>query len=141
MRANTVLIVLAAIVLSCTSSPRYRSGGSGREGGSLYSSEFFQRGVASYYGAEFHGRRTANGEIYDMNGISAAHRTLPFSTLVEVKNLENGRKLTVRVNDRGPFVQGRIIDLSVGAAKALDIYETGTAMVEIRVHRWGEDGR
>jgi len=141
MRRETLFILLAVCLLACSSSPRYRSSGSGSSGGSLYSSEFYQRGIASYYGEDFHGRRTASGEIYDMNGISAAHKTLPFSTLVEVKNLENGRKITVRVNDRGPFVQGRIIDLSVGAAKALDMYETGTAMVEIRVRRWGKDGR
>lgn len=139
-RVEALLIILAVCLLSCTSSPRYRSGGSGSGGGSLYSSDFYQKGIASYYGREFHGKRTANGEIYDMNGISAAHRTLPFSTLVEVRNLENGRKITVRVNDRGPFVPGRIIDLSVGAAKALGIFESGTAMVEIRVRRWGKDG-
>lgn len=141
MSRLAVLIIVGTCILSCTSSPRYRSGDSGSDGGSLYSSEFYQKGIASYYGKDFHGRRTANGEIYDMNGISAAHRTLPFSTQVEVKNLENGRKVTVRVNDRGPFVRGRIIDLSVGAAKALDMYDAGTAMVELRVRRWGEDGR
>ena len=141
MTKEIVSLILALGLLSCTSSPRYRSGESGSTGGSLYSSDFFQKGIDSFYGKDFHGKRTASGEIYDMNGISAAHRTLPFSTLVEVKNLENGRKITVRVNDRGPFVQGRIIDLSVGAAKALGMYDTGTAMVELRVRRWGRDGK
>jgi rare lipoprotein A len=92
---------------------------------------FRQLGIASWYGAEFHGRRTSNGEIYDMYSISAAHKTLPFNTMVRVHNLENGRKLEVRINDRGPFVRGRIIDLSYAAAERLGIVGQGTAEVEI----------
>jgi rare lipoprotein A len=137
-RREIILVMAAVSLLSCTSSPRYRSGSSTGNEGILYSSDFHQRGIASYYGRDFHGNRTANGEIYDMNGISAAHRTIPFNTIVEVKNLDNGRKLTVRVNDRGPFIAGRIIDLSVGAAKRLGMYTAGTAMVEIRVLKWGD---
>ncbi len=133
-----ILVLAAASFLSCAASPRYRSGGSAGSGGTLYSSDFFQRGIASYYGLDFHGKRTASGEIYNMNAISAAHRTIPFNTIVEVKNLDNGRKLNVRINDRGPFVAGRIIDLSVGAAKQLGMYQDGTAMVEIRVLEWGD---
>jgi rare lipoprotein A len=92
---------------------------------------FRQVGIASWYGDEFHGRRTSNGEIYDMHAISAAHKTLPFNTVVSVHNLGNGRKLDVRINDRGPFVRGRIIDLSYAAAKHLGIVDAGTAKVEI----------
>lgn len=92
-----------------------------------------ETGIASWYGGKFHGRRTANGEVYDMNGISAAHKTLPFDTVVEVKNLDNGKTLRVRINDRGPFVRGRIIDLSFTAAKKIDIVGPGTARVRIRV--------
>ena len=94
-------------------------------------------GVASYYADDFHGKQTANGEIYDMNDLTAAHRTFPFGTKVRITNLENGRTVVVRVNDRGPFHEGRIIDLSLGAAKELDLVKTGTARVRIEVLEWG----
>ncbi|RLJ00082.1 MAG: septal ring lytic transglycosylase RlpA family lipoprotein [Candidatus Aenigmatarchaeota archaeon] len=92
---------------------------------------FRQRGLASWYGRKFHGRKTSNGETYDMYKISAAHKTLPFGTYVRVHNLSNGKKLDVRINDRGPFVRGRIIDLSFKAAQELGIVGPGTASVEI----------
>lgn len=92
-----------------------------------------QRGLASWYGADFHGRLTSNKEIYNMHAMTAAHKTLPFGTYVRVKNLNNGRTAVVRINDRGPFVRGRIIDLSYAAAKKLGIAKTGVAPVEIRV--------
>lgn len=90
-----------------------------------------EQGIASWYGKDFHGRRTSNGEIYDMYGMSAAHKTLPMNTMIMVRNLENKRKIVVRVNDRGPFVRGRIIDLSFTAAKKLGVVGNGTAQVEI----------
>ncbi len=90
-----------------------------------------QKGIASWYGEAFHGRPTSNGETYDMHGISAAHKLLPLGTLVRVTNLENGRVLDLRINDRGPFIPGRIIDLSYGAAKELGIVRAGTAKVEV----------
>lgn len=96
-------------------------------------SGFTQRGAASWYGIPFHGRQTASGEIYDMNGMTCAHRTLPFGTVLHVTNLDNGRSATVRVTDRGPYVSGRIVDLSRGAASSLGIIETGTAQVELKV--------
>ncbi len=92
---------------------------------------FKQSGTASWYGRKFHGRQTSNGETYDMYGISAAHKTLPFGTMVRVTNLRNGRQLDVRINDRGPFVKSRIIDLSYGAAQKLGLVGPGTAPVEI----------
>lgn len=92
---------------------------------------FRQTGLASWYGEDFHGKQTANGEIYDMYAMTAAHKTLPFNTYVGVNNLENGRKLKVRINDRGPFVRGRIIDLSYTAADKLGIVGPGTARVKI----------
>ena len=94
---------------------------------------FRQRGVASWYGYEFHGRKTADGEIYNMYAYTAAHKTLPFNTYVMVKNLNNGRETVVRINDRGPFVKNRIIDLSYAAAKQLGIVGVGTAPVELTV--------
>ncbi len=90
-----------------------------------------ERGVASWYGGEFHGKRTANGEYYNMYDLTAAHRWLPFGTLVKVTNLRNHRSVVVRINDRGPFVKNRIIDLSYAAARALGMIGTGTAPVEI----------
>lgn len=92
-----------------------------------------ERGLASWYGEEFHGRPTASGEIFDMNRPSAAHRTLPFGTLVRVTNLDNGRIAEVRINDRGPFVRGRILDLSKAAAARLDMVTAGVARIELRV--------
>ena len=94
---------------------------------------YTERGLASWYGPGFHGRRTANGEVYDMHAMTAAHKTLPFGTVVEVRNRDNGKSARVRINDRGPFVKGRIIDLSKKGAKKIDMIGTGTARVEIRV--------
>lgn len=91
------------------------------------------RGLASWYGEELAGRSTANGEIFDPRGLTAAHRTLPFGTLVEVLNPANGRKVVVRINDRGPFVEGRIIDLSWAAATEIGMVEAGVAPVVLKV--------
>jgi rare lipoprotein A len=91
-----------------------------------------ERGVASWYGRDFHGLATSSGEIYDMNELTAAHTTLPIPTWVEVTNLENDRHVIVKVNDRGPFVGNRIIDLSYAAARSLDMVRNGTARVEVR---------
>lgn len=88
-----------------------------------------ETGIASWYGEDFHGRKTANGEVYDMYAMTAAHRTLPFNTRVRVTNLDNGQKTEVRINDRGPFVPGRIIDLSRSGAKQLGMLGPGTARV------------
>ncbi|RLC59038.1 MAG: septal ring lytic transglycosylase RlpA family lipoprotein, partial [Chloroflexi bacterium] len=105
----------------------------------LDSSEgFVQRGIASWYGTKFHGRSTSSGEIYNMHAMTAAHKTLPIPVYVQVKNLDNGRSTVVRVNDRGPFIAGRIIDLSYAAARKLGVDGPGTANVEISVLREGE---
>ena len=92
-----------------------------------------ERGQASWYGGKFQGRLTANGERFDTNMLTAAHKTLPFNTIVEVKNLENERVVHVRINDRGPFIEGRIIDLSRAAASKLDMVGAGVAKVEVRI--------
>ncbi|PKN83424.1 MAG: septal ring lytic transglycosylase RlpA family lipoprotein [Deltaproteobacteria bacterium HGW-Deltaproteobacteria-1] len=92
---------------------------------------FREQGTASWYGPDFHGKRTANGETYDMDSMTAAHKTLPLGTLVRVSNLENNKEVEVRINDRGPFVRGRIIDLSREAAKRIGMMGSGTARVEI----------
>lgn len=98
-----------------------------------------QSGIASWYGAPFHGRRTASGEVYDMDGLSAAHQTLPLGTRILVENRDNGRRIELRVNDRGPFARGRILDLSRGAARELGVIGPGTAHVTITVLEVGGD--
>ena len=95
--------------------------------------KFASAGVASYYGSGFHGRRTANGERFDMHAMTAAHRTLPFGTLVKVTNLSNGKSTVVRVNDRGPYVGNRVIDLSVAAAKQIGSTHSGVAQVSLEI--------
>ncbi|MEZ9523662.1 septal ring lytic transglycosylase RlpA family protein [Enterovibrio norvegicus] len=92
---------------------------------------FSETGIASWYGEKFHGHKTSNGEIYDMYSMSAAHKTLPIPSYVEVENTSNGKKAIVRVNDRGPFHEGRVIDLSYAAASKLDVLKTGTAPVKV----------
>jgi len=96
------------------------------------STGYVERGIASWYGTKFHGRRTSSGEPYDMYAMTAAHKTLPLPTYVRVTNLRNGRSVVVRVNDRGPFVKDRVIDLSYAAAIKLGVSQTGTAPVEVR---------
>lgn len=93
-------------------------------------------GIASWYGEDFHGRLTASGEVYDMYAMTAAHKTLPLGTVVKVHNLENGKTVEVKVNDRGPYVKGRIIDLSRTAGRALEIRGAGTAKVKLEIVRW-----
>ncbi|NQV83808.1 MAG: septal ring lytic transglycosylase RlpA family protein [Rhodospirillales bacterium] len=95
--------------------------------------EFEETGVASWYGTQFHGRRTANGETYDMNALTAAHRTLPMPSYVRVTNLENGRSLILKVNDRGPFARSRIIDISRRGAQLLGFHKAGTAKVRVQI--------
>ncbi len=92
-----------------------------------------EQGIASWYGVPYHGRRASNGEIYDMYKLTAAHRTLPFNTLVRVTNLANGKHVDVRITDRGPFVEDRIIDLSLAAAREIDMVGTGTARVKVEI--------
>ncbi len=92
-----------------------------------------ESGIASWYGDDFHGKPTANGEPYDMNGLTAAHRTLPLPSIVQVTNLENGRSLKLRINDRGPFAHGRIIDVSRRAAQLLGFEQQGTARVRVEI--------
>lgn len=97
-----------------------------------------ERGLASWYGSKFHGRSTSSGEPFDMHKVSAAHKSLPLPTWVEVTNLDNDRSLIVRVNDRGPFKEGRIIDLSYAAAIRLGVVKSGTARVEVKALDFGD---
>jgi rare lipoprotein A len=151
--ARVVAPVLGCLVLMHCSSSKYsdrvvaegepipKGGGTYRVGkpysvnGRIYipgeNPSYRAEGVASWYGPDFHGRLTANGEVYDMHAISAAHPTMPLPSYARVTNLDNGRSIIVRVNDRGPYVRNRIIDLSIGTAKALDFYGYGLARVRV----------
>lgn len=127
-RSRELALVLAVAVLlvtaaGCASSPASRSA----------TPSAVQRGVASFYHDRFQGRTTASGESYDQNALTAAHRSLPFGTEVLVRNLENGRAVQLRINDRGPFVEGRIIDVSRRAATQLGFVEEGLAQVSVQV--------
>jgi peptidoglycan lytic transglycosylase len=101
---------------------------------------FVQSGVASWYGRDFHGKKTSSGEVYDMNAMTAAHKTLPLGVYVNVRNAENGREAVLRINDRGPFVKDRVIDLSYAAAKMLGVDMAGTAQVRIEALGYREGG-
>ena len=96
-------------------------------------------GIASFYGPDFHGKLTANGEVYDMYGLTAAHKTFPLNTIIRVTNLANGKSLIVRINDRGPYIAGRMLDLSYGAAKKMGFLAQGTTKVRIEVIEVGDD--
>ncbi|NLV66849.1 MAG: septal ring lytic transglycosylase RlpA family protein [Spirochaetes bacterium] len=100
---------------------------------------FYQKGYASWYGREFHGKATASGEKFDMNLLTAAHKTLPFGTVLEVTNLENGKKVKLKINDRGPYRGNRIIDLSYNAAREIDMIKKGEVKVGIRVIKMGDN--
>ena len=134
------LLVMAAVLatLGCSASPRYTSTVPTRSGSSGSGQKRVQEGVASYYADDFHGRKTANGERFDMHAITAAHKELPFNSRVMVTNLDNGKKVVVRINDRGPFIKGRIIDLSYGAAKKIGMIGPGTARVRLEVIEMGD---
>ena len=97
--------------------------------------------TASFYAEKFHGKRTSNGEIFNMNDLTCAHKSLPFNTILKVTNLSNGKTVQVRVNDRGPFVAGREIDLSKAAAKKLGMINSGTAKVKIQIVKMGKNDK
>ncbi len=122
--APLVVLVLSLAMVSCSCLPK---------GVAEFEVGMKHRGLASWYGEGFHGRQTANGEIYDMDALTAAHRTLPLGTVVRVTNMENGRQVHLRINDRGPYVNGRILDLSRRAALELGMLEHGVSPVQIEV--------
>ncbi|MBX9960145.1 MAG: septal ring lytic transglycosylase RlpA family protein [Burkholderiaceae bacterium] len=119
--AGAACLLMLALLVGCSSTPN--SSASGHS----------DTGQASYYGNEFHGRKTANGERFDQGKLTAAHRSLPFGTRVKVTNTQNGKTVVVRVNDRGPFVKGRIIDLSSSAFRSIASLNAGVVPVRIQV--------
>ncbi len=133
---QTLLVVGVVVVSGCVGSyPRFRSAAGATP--SSVGTGTVMEGIASYYADDFHGLKTANGETYDMHAMTAAHRTLPFNTWLKVTNQENGKSVTVRVNDRGPFKDDRVIDLSLAAAEKLGIMVNGTARVTLEVIKLG----
>ena len=147
-----LLLFVAGITFSaCSSAVRFSSAGMSvprsvasdsrmgnkvstpKENSSFEATDELFRGMASYYGNEFQGRKTANGERYDKNELSGAHRTLPFGTMVRVRNTTNDRSVVIRINDRGPWKESRVLDVSFAAAQELDMTRSGTASVEVTV--------
>jgi rare lipoprotein A len=143
------MLALAALLASCATDPSPRPGGGTYKVGTPYQiggvwyypkeDPFYaETGIASWYGEDFHGKLTANGERYNMDALTAAHRTLPLPTIVRVTNLENGKSLRLRVNDRGPYARGRIIDVSRRAADLLGFQRNGTARVRVEYEGRGK---
>jgi len=137
---NYFIIFITMMILSaCSSSTRYsRSMDDGKDNESRQNNTIeTEQGIASYYADDFNGKRTANGEIYDMNELTAAHPSYPFNTILKVTNLQNGKSVEVRINDRMPQFKGRTIDLSLAAAKKIDMISAGIQKVKIEVVKWG----
>ena len=137
----SVVILFSLIFFSCSSATRYTKSNDSikDEVRKKYDNILdVETGTASFYADEFNGRTTANGEIYDMNNLTAAHSTYPFNTIVKVTNLINGKNVEVRINDRMPQFKGRIIDLSLAAAKQIGMLNAGIQNVRVEVIRWGK---
>ena len=141
-----IIISLSGVILvvNCSNSPRYTTGSRNRSKpvkkvNSTTKSKKILKGISSYYGEDFHGKLTANGEVYDMYGLTAAHKTLPLNTIVRVTNMENEKSLILRINDRGPYVKGRMLDCSYGAALKLGFIGNGTTKVKVEVIELGDD--
>mgnify|MGYP000098977370 CR=1 FL=1 len=134
-------ICIYFLIFSCVSAPRYSSKSEGTRVKKKKDSKDVFYGVSSFYGLNdgFDGNLTANGETYDKDGLSAAHKTLPLNSIVRVTNLENSKSLILKINDRGPYVGDRILDCSYGAAKKLDFVEQGTTEVKVEVIKWGDN--
>ena len=144
------LFFILIIIYACSPSPRYKTNSQTSKKSSSIKvkkekKDIFDKkktiynGTSSYYGSQFHGKLTANGEVFDMYGLTAAHKEIPFNTVVRVTNLDNDKSIILRINDRGPYVGDRVLDCSYGAAKKLDFLNKGTANVEIKVIEWGDN--
>ena len=144
--------LICLMIMGCSSSPRYTTGSTPNRSKStkkIKSTSASSKngkvkhrkvmtGISSFYAEDFHGKLTANGEVYDMYGVTAAHKTLPLNTVCRVTNLANNKSLILRINDRGPYIKGRILDCSYGAAKKLDFIKEGTTNVKIEVIEFGD---
>ena len=155
-RINKYIIIIIIIIIQffgCSTSPRYHSHSDslinnkkrnsdkikkGNSKNTYNPNKKIYKGVSSFYGPQFHGKLTANGEIFDMYGITAAHKEFPFNTIARVTNIDNGKSQILRINDRGPYIDGRILDCSFGAAKKLNFIKEGIANVKIEIIEWGD---
>ena len=150
---NYILFFIIIVFISfCTSAPRYSTESnsvhqkpnrkpykaSKNKNNKKVKHKKVINGISSFYAEDFHGKLTANGEVYDMYGLTAAHKTLPLNTICRVTNISNNKSLILRINDRGPYIKGRILDCSYGAAKKLDFINEGTTKVKIEVIEWGD---
>lgn len=133
-----ILISLSFIVFSCSSAKRFSNDNNENSESDNYLNTI-AIGKASYYANEFHGKNTSNGEVYNMNDLTAAHPFYPFNTIVKVTNLSNEKSVIVRINDRMPDFKGRIIDLSLAAAKKIGMVNSGVQKVKIEVIKWGKN--
>ncbi|MBO8130738.1 MAG: septal ring lytic transglycosylase RlpA family protein [Candidatus Marinimicrobia bacterium] len=146
MNYRVVFLGLSAILLfSCASSPRYTYERDYRRKTGEGIADLI-KGVkhtaimtASFYGKDFHGRKTSSGEIFDMYGLTAAHKTLPLGTIIKVTYLKTGKSVIVKINDRGPFIPGRDLDLSYGAAAKIGLDKDGVGKVKVTVIKWGDE--
>ena len=140
-----LISLIISSILSCSANPHFRAGNNDRsrikDNKKSTGLEKVQYGVSSYYGPKFHGKPTANGEIFDMYKISAAHRYLPLGTIIQVRNLDNNKTLRIRINDRGPYVNNRVLDCSYAAALKLGFVEQGTANIKLVVIEMGTGKR
>jgi peptidoglycan lytic transglycosylase len=132
----TLILIIVITFISCSvdrslRNKRFAESATGIDAHSV--NDDFITGVSSYYGRKFHGRKTASGETFNMYDYTAAHKTLPFGTLLEVENLSNNKKVVVRVNDRGPFVKDRVLDISYAAAEQIDMIKSGTAKIVAKI--------
>ena len=139
LRLSSAILLLTLGLISCASSNKIASSSPILKQKEPVAVGDIQYGVSSYYADKFHGRRTANGEIFDMYGISGAHQTLALNSIVKVTNLENNKELLIRVNDRGPFIKDRIFDCSYGAAVKLGFISKGTAIIKVEVLEIGNN--
>ena len=139
MNKKIILLLSFTFIASCSANVQYTKN---RKDSVIQQKKYFSgqilKGRSSYYADKFHGKKTANGETFDMHKLTAAHRYLPFGTILNVINLANNKSVRVRVNDRGPFVGDRILDLSYGAAKKIGMISTGVADVKVKIIRLGE---
>ena len=152
-KVNISIFIFIYFFIGCSSAPRYAVGNDLANKKNLNTGKPTKvntkkrhikhrriiKGVSSFYAEDFHGKLTANGEVYDMYGLTAAHKTLPLNTICRVTNLKNDKSLILRINDRGPYIKGRILDCSYGAAKKLDFVNQGTTDVKMEIIEWGDD--
>lgn len=138
---NVILLIIMIVMTGCVSTPKYQASRKPQLKWRVGDEEILEStiGVASFYGRKFAGRPTASGEIFNPALMTAAHKTWSFGTIVRVTNLKNNKSVVIKINDRGPFIEGRDIDLSRGSAERIGMVQDGVARVKMEILKWGED--